>query len=309
MTDDLYIDGRNAFETWGVYVTDGGYNELAGFPPLKEPEKNDWWEEDGEEADLSAPRLDTREATLKVACCGGDIDGFLAVLNKGAYHTLRSKALGRTWRLRYTKQTSLEYCGGLTVLALRFAEDEPLSGYVYSAPVSTFPGSSCYSLDGKTFADYGVRLLSGTLASVLAAPEAKTNLLRNIKSRQGAEYDGEKVRYKSKEIKLSCLMRATDMAELWRNRDALLYDLTRPGTRTLAVDETERTYECYYSRSTVEEFLAYGSPWFKFSLNLTVIGGLRSELVEVCLTAENGNFIVSEDGNYIIIDILDNGRE
>lgn len=309
MTDDLYIDGRNACETWGVYVTDGGYKELAGFPPLKEPEKNDWWEDDGEEADLSAPRLDTREVTLKTACCGGDMDGFLAFLNKGAYHTVTSKALGRSWNLRYTKQASLEYCGGLYVLALKFAEDDPLAGYVYAAPSGASPGSTGFSLDGKDLADYGVHILSGSLASVLAVPEVKSNLLRNIKSLQGAQYDGKKVRYKSKEIRLSCLMRAADMAELWRNRDALLYDLTRPGARTLGVDALGRAFECHYSKSTVEEFLADGRPWLKFSLNLTAIGGLRSELVEVYLAAENGSYIVSEEGNYITIDILDNGRE
>jgi len=37
------------------------------------------------------------------------------------------------------------------------------------------------------------------------------------------------VRYKTKEVKLTCLMRANNLEELWRNWDALLYNLVSSG--------------------------------------------------------------------------------
>ena len=306
--DDLYIDGLNAFGEWGVYVTEDGYRELLGMPPLKEPQKNDWWEDDGEEVDLSAPRLDTREVTIKVACAGGDFDGFVSALNKGALHTVRSKALGRSWSLRYTRQSALDYCDGLTVASLRFSEDSPLDGYTYAAPQSTYPGSTDYSIDGKPLAAYGVRVLAGTLAGIKAVPDVKVNLLRNIKTQGGAQYDGAKVHYKSKSVRLYCLMRAADAAELWRNRDALLYDLTRPQARTLEVAALGCTFECYYNKSSVETFISDDAPWLAFSLFLTVTGGLRSETLEVTLVTEDDRTVVTEDGRLVTIDIINDGR-
>ena len=47
MTGKLYVDGKDAFATWGVFVVSGGWNELLAYPKLKEVESNDWQEEDG----------------------------------------------------------------------------------------------------------------------------------------------------------------------------------------------------------------------------------------------------------------------
>ena len=57
MINRLFIDGNDAYLQYGVYVTSGGFNELVAFPPLKSVDSNDWQEEDGVEADLSAPVL------------------------------------------------------------------------------------------------------------------------------------------------------------------------------------------------------------------------------------------------------------
>ena len=70
MINRLFIDGNDAYLQYGVYVTSGGFNELVAFPPLKSVDSNDWQEEDGEEADLSAPVLNTREIQVKFAFGG-----------------------------------------------------------------------------------------------------------------------------------------------------------------------------------------------------------------------------------------------
>ena len=70
MINRLFIDGNDAYLQYGVYVTSGGFNELVAFPPLKSVDSNDWQEEDGVEADLSAPVLNTREIQVKFAFGG-----------------------------------------------------------------------------------------------------------------------------------------------------------------------------------------------------------------------------------------------
>ena len=61
MNNNLYIDDLNVLGRFGCRVTRGGYNDLLAFPAMKEPEKNDWPEEDGIEVDLSDPKLQPRE--------------------------------------------------------------------------------------------------------------------------------------------------------------------------------------------------------------------------------------------------------
>lgn len=55
MTGYCYIDGIDIYDEFGVIVEGDGYDELLSFPSLKEPDKNDWPEENGIEVDLSEP--------------------------------------------------------------------------------------------------------------------------------------------------------------------------------------------------------------------------------------------------------------
>lgn len=70
MSGRLYIDGVDVYKQYGVYVSDNGWNELVAMPPLKTVDSNDWQEEDGIEADLSSPVLNTREVNITFATQG-----------------------------------------------------------------------------------------------------------------------------------------------------------------------------------------------------------------------------------------------
>lgn len=278
MEGRLTIDGNDAFEQWGVYAVLGGWNELIAFPPLKTVTSNDWQEEDGIEADLSAPRLNTMECTVKFAYCKGadNVADLISVLSKGAYHEFSIKSLGRDCTLRMTQVTAMTADGGdFGTVSIKFADDFPLDGYKYEKPDSGIPTAEDYFLDGVPLTDYGVRVLQGGLAELLKPPAVKQNLLRNLPHLDGAEYDGGRVTFKSKDIKLPCLMRAGSMETLWRNRDALLYDLVRPGERILAVDALGQEFPCHYKQCAVSEFFPGGRPWLRFSLTLTLTRNLR----------------------------------
>lgn len=271
MTGRLYIDGKDIYAEYGVYVVQGGWNELIAYPSLKPIDSNDWQEMDGIEADLSAPVLDTREIQLKVAFTGVD-SRFLALirhLSDGAYHTFDCRYIKRTYTLRLVAQPNLAVAHALGTTTLKFADDFPLLGYTYEKPASNMAAYNDYTFDGVNFTDYGVRVLKGTLDEVKKTPTVKTNLLRNISTQMGALYDGKNVTYKSKDVKINCLMRADTLDDLWRNYDALLYNLILPNTHNLWVRELNKEFPFYYKSCQVTEFYPTDKIWLQFTLTVT----------------------------------------
>ena len=306
MKNKLYIDGKDAYSLYGVFVTDGGYKELLAFPPLKPVESNDWAEEDGVEVDLSAPKLDTRELSISFAYHGNDarFGDFIELLSGGAYHDFNFVETGKTYKLRMVSQPDMSQVSTLGVFSLRFAEDFPLQGYSYLAPQSNIVPLCNYEIDGRDLSEYGVSILKGSDTEIQKSPTVKTNLLQNFKTKSGADYDGEIVNFQTKEVKLNCLMRANNLAEFWRNYYALLFDLVRPGERLLYVDSTGYEYPCYYKSCSVSDFVPSGKIWFQFSLIL-VFTSFRVSAEEFLLATERGELVITEDNFLINLSIYD----
>ena len=302
MTGRLYIDGYDAYKTWGVYVISGGWNELISYAPLKSVESNDWQEEDGIEADLSDPKLNTKEASILVAYAGlySRFVEFIALLSDGAYHEFNCAYIHRQFTLRMTQMPNLDHAHTLGFITLKLSNDFPLKGYEYEEPSSRMPRKEDYLIDGLPFTDYGCRILCGSLSEVMKTSTVKQNMLRNIASQAGALYDGAFVTFKSKDVKLKCLMRADNLDELWRNYDALLFDLTRPNERMLEVSELEQTFPCYYKSASVSEFYPTDKIWLEFTLTLTFTHSFRLDGDDYVLASEDGNIIFTEDGENAI---------
>lgn len=303
MTGHLYVDGRDVYRRYGVYVIEGGWNELVAMPPLKDVTTNDWQEEDGVEADLSAPVLDTREVNIKfaVARALSSLTDFIDLLSDGAYHTFVCVELGsRAYRLRLTQQPSLKGLKLLGHTTLRFADDFPLWNYSYAAPSSGIFQTDDYLIDDVPLTAYGVRVLQGTLAEITRSAAVKENMLREIAALSGVIYDPETVTYESKEVKLYCLMRADTLAELWANWDALLYNLTQPDERLLWVEELEREFPFYYKECAVTEFHPTGRIWLQFTLTVVFTSDFRLSDEDVVLAAEDGSIVYTEDDTYAI---------
>ncbi len=271
MTGRLYIDGKDIYAEYGVYVVQGGWNELIAYPPLKAVDNNDWQEEDGIEADLSTPVLNSREISVKIAISGlhSRFNALIELLSDGAYHTFECAYIQRRYKLRLVSLSNIAVTKVLGTATLKFADDFPLLGYKYIAPASNVASSDDYAFDGTPFTTYGVRVLKGTLDEVMKTPSVKTNLFRNIGTQAGAEYDGKRVTYKSKDVKINCLMRANTLDELWRNYDALLYDLIRPNERKLWVKELDKSFPFYYKSCQVTEFYPTDKIWLQFTLTVT----------------------------------------
>lgn len=294
----LYIDGNDVFLQYGIYVIEGGWNELIAFPPLKSIDSNNWQEEDGIEPDLSAPVLDTKEVQVKFAISGlfSRYFDFVNMLSDGAYHTFECAAIKRSYTLRLTSHPNLEAAKALGFATFKFANDYPMQDYDYQLPISSVPTYDDYSIDGKLFTEYGCRILQGTMSEVMKTASVKQNLLRNLKTKAGASYDGRNVTYSSKDVKVTILMRAQTLDELWRNYDALLFDLIRPGERLLWVNDIEEEFPCYYKNSSVTDFFPTGKIWLQFTITLTFTS-FRLDGEEFILSAEDNQVIITEQND------------
>ena len=296
MTGRLYIDGKDAYTEYGVYVIEGGFNELIAMPPLKEVEYNDWQEEDGIEADLTDPKLNTRDLTLKFGTpklMSGFIS-LLILLSDEAYHEFDCRSIGRKYNLRLLSQPNLDKIRDYGFVALKFADDFPFDGYKYQKPQSTLPFNDDYTLDGKPFSEWGITILDGSMAEILKSPTVKTNLTRNLKTLPGAIYDSKVVTYKSKDIRLKCFMSAKTLTELWRNYDALLYDLIRPEERLIEALDIAEEFPCFYVSCSVSNFYPTGKIWLEFTLTLRFTRDFRIG-DEPLLATEDNLFVILED--------------
>lgn len=269
----IYIDDIDIYARYGVFITNGGYNELVCYAPLKNVQSINWQEQDGEEFDLSEPMLDSREFSLKFAIHGRNynLGAFIDMLSSKVYHNFDFRTLGRTYRLRLVSMSNLDQVSKLGFVTLRFADDFPMQGYTYKEPFGGLFASQGYELDGIDLTRYGVLILDGSLVEIEKLPSVKKNLLRNIATRQGVIYDDSKVIYSTKEVKLYCLMRASDLDQFWCNYDALLWDLTRAGERDLYVNALGNSYKCYYKNCSVSIFYPVDKIWFEFSITLVFI--------------------------------------
>lgn len=271
MAARAYIDNKDIYTEYGMYALQGAYNELVCMPSLKKVNSNDWQEEDGVEADLESPQLDTKSVSLKFGITSQrGYKTFITALSNGSYHLFNFSEIGHNYRLRLTGMGSINIVGDLYVVSLKFTDDFPLNGYTYQAPTGNpITTTGDILLDGRALECYGVTPLYGTLEELEKMPEVKQNLLRNIEAKSGAIYDPLNVTYKSKDTKLSLLMRAASLSEFWQNYNAFLYDLIRPQERRLYAKQTDTTYSCYYKSCNVTEFVPKaGKIWFKFGLTM-----------------------------------------
>jgi hypothetical protein len=270
MIANLYIDGHDVYTEFGIFLTEGSYKGLMSFPSLKEPDKNDWAEQDGIDVDLSEPRIDTKEFQLLFGCLStGNIGAFTDFISDGAFHSFNFIELGITKSLRLV--SSGKYEGTLFVLRnfeFTFSDDFPLNGYTYSAPTTSHISNLGYRLDGKEFSDYGIAILDGSEAEILKPTAVKRNQLVSLRGQNGVTYDGQHVFFQAKDVTLKCCMITDGIEEYKKNWNALLYDLTKPNHRGLYFWKTDTTYPCYYKNSTIEELSVNGKVWCKFNLTL-----------------------------------------
>lgn len=277
-SDRLYIGVADVLEYSYVCTAFGGFDELIAFPPLKTPPANDWHEERGFDPDLSDPVLDTREVTLRLSATDQmGYYGAIGMLEVSPVIDVRATSIGRSWSLRFIAPTGGAHA---STFGLKFADDTPMQGYTYQPPnaekerewiLSTSRRDDFVITESpkRSFADYGARVLGDVVDEMERRNEVKTGLLRKFSTKPGAFYDKDAMFFeKGGDRQVQLLMRADTLAELWRNYDALLFDLIRPGARRY------KEAPFYYSSCRVDKFIPdEPRPWLQFTLTLTFYEG------------------------------------
>lgn len=274
----LFFGDTDVLDNSYACVAFGGFNELIAFPPLKTPPANDWYEELGFDPDLSDPVLDTREVTLRLL--NTDTDDYeytLRTLAETPVIDVRAPSIGRSWSLRFIAPTDSAHS---STFGLKFADDTPMQGYTYQPPnaekerewiLSTSRRDDFVITESpkRSFVDYGARVLGDVVDEMERRNEVKTGLLRKFSTKPGAFYDKAALFCeKGGDRQVQLLMRADTLAELWRNYDALLFDLIRPGARRY------KDAPFYYSSCRVDHFIPdEPRPWLQFTLTLTFFEG------------------------------------
>lgn len=275
MKNTLFIDGRDAFLEYGVFVEKGGYKQVVQFPAFKKIDTTDWPDEDGIEADLTDPQLDTR--SLQIQFCITNVryaEDLFDELSIGTYHTFEFREIKKTLKLRMTQNGSFSSFVKLGKMTLTFSDDFPQvpNGTRYALDKSDIRQIG-FEVDGIDFSQFGAYVLNGTSDSIRKAANTKDNLKISTKDTSGILYDASAVNFKSKDVTLKLLIDAPNIDEFWNRYNGLFEVVLQPETRNFYYAALGNEYDCYYKSMSVSKFelLRSGKVWCEFSIVLTFV--------------------------------------
>lgn len=297
LTGRIIINGLDAFTNYGLVFQNDGLKSLLQMPQFKKVEVYDWHEEDGLEADLSAPLLDGRQFTLNFGISHPDAESeaqvLLSDLASQVYHTLYIPWLGRTYTVRYVSNGSFAQNARFDTLSLTFAEDAVTIPTV-AVPTQETGISMGYFIDDADFALYGCTVVKGTRDSFLKFAATKEALKRSVSTLSGIIYDsGDTVRLKSRDITVKLHIRTPDVPTFWARWYALWNAVLAPEARTIEGDGM--TFQCYYKSNAVQKFMPTieGGVWCDFSITFAVLAYSRGD---------EWLYLVTEDGVPVIFE-------
>lgn len=301
MIERCFIDNIDIYERFGVVIKSGGYKDLLTFPALKDPEANDWPEEDGVEVDLDLPVLQIKTVTIPFMATKPTVDAneFISFVCKPGKHTIHIPCLDKSWILRVHSQSEYTIKPQVTSFSLQFTDDQPSGARNTNYPRPEGGGipviSSGYDIDAIPFEHYGI-VVEEALNDLLKAPTIKQNLTRSFATSDGQLYDTATVVFNKKESTFKCCFVTASVNTFWDCYHAFFNDLIQPGERILYCEYTGEEYPCYYKKSSnfnIEEM----DGRFVCTFNLTFeFICFRIGETEYILATEDNCHIVLEDG-------------
>ena len=302
----IYIDGFDAFTRYGLVMKYGGYAAVLQLPQFKKLDTNDWQEDDGIEADLDSPVLDSRTLSLTFYALhpmsSTEADVFIYDLKQSAYHTFSFPEIGRTHQLRYVSCSSYAVNSRFDTLTVTFAEDlvSVTSATVPDAGSEFNVKSYGYMIDNYDVCRLSCYVMQGTRANIERFPNSKESLATGNSITAGKTYDSDATFHaKSRDLTLNLYMYTNQLNRFTRRWNALCTLLTASGYRTVSCDGY--SFKCFYKNMSVKKVhvAENGGVQCEFSVTFTVCKYLSGG-EWYYLIAENGSAILTEDGNYII---------
>ncbi|MDR1974836.1 MAG: hypothetical protein LBQ31_09250 [Bacteroidales bacterium] len=311
----LFIDGIDITQRYGVELLKGSYKSVFQYPELKPVETNNWWEDDGLEADLSNPVLDTQKIVLNFACKGDKLDDFFDMLRNNVYHIFSFREFitsvqylsGRPPRyyyfqltLRLDGESGRKAVQDLSSFSLTFYNDD--SSAIDGGLVENNLPETNFILDQHDLNIYGIQVLKGARIEVETQSSIKKNLLIDINSQSGIIYDGNGgVKQEARTLKLPLYMiynlggtTTTPAAGYFISQwQQFIFDLVQPGARTL--DTPYGTVISYYKSANTSKFYRQGNTFIiLFEITLQIL-----QTSDDALMTENGQNLLTEAGEYL----------
>lgn len=136
MKGDLFINGKDAWETWGVNMGEGFLDAIDGFLPMKEFIENDSRKQHGKRVLYVEPKVASRDLTLHFTIKGEDESDFRAKrkafesqLYKGKLEVVVPALGGDIYKLTYLGK-SVSYAMNITrtfcTISAKFEEPNPM---------------------------------------------------------------------------------------------------------------------------------------------------------------------------------------
>lgn len=269
----MTIDGRHISE-WGLRVADGTLSEWLKLPKRKTVAYNNWAESDGIEPDLSVVKWEETSFKLSFILSGANpteymsrFRSFLAFLSDKGSREVSYMGITRT--LRYDQGNSyngtpmIEQRRAWAVLSLTMNEEKP--EIVEERPTGTMNLRGQYAINGIDLSEFGLGSEQRD-EDLWKYPGMKTPFT------DGKAYDLSTVTTKHKEIKLSLWWICDSVESFLRNRMALLWQLSQPGTLSLYADSIGGSTSAYYTGcgSFSADMYAGGRVAATLSLGLTI---------------------------------------
>ena len=212
--------------TYHTHLLDDNYKDLLCYPPLKKLPFNDWAEYYGKEYDTSTP-------VLTFISKATHYTPFITFLTAQTYNDFHFEELGKTFRLRFVSAQKAKTEQGYITTDITLANDTPLQGYTYTAPNATLPPSG-FTIDGTDLSMYGIYLLEENQNTLLPTYEVKEHLTTTSNTLAGVQYAQHANTFKERTLTLNCYI-SQSLTSFWQLYDALLYNLTKQGERTINI--------------------------------------------------------------------------
>lgn len=132
MTGDLFINTKDAWTTWGLFLEEGSEDKLLVASPMKDYISNKSRQEDGKQVLTSTPKVDERTLTVVFCFARASTDfltrykSFMTELYLGRM-VLNVVSLGITFTLDYLNSASLSSLTTLGKVAVTFSEPNPMN--------------------------------------------------------------------------------------------------------------------------------------------------------------------------------------
>lgn len=305
MTGACTIDSVD-ISTLGMFITKGGDNGFILFPEQKEPDSNDWPEEDGLEVDNDKPVFNARKFTVQYCCTGNEtnlqhrINTFYQLHYQPGTREIYIREFGTTFQLRFVGISNYQQKHGYTVtgdnhafIDVDYVMDDPVQIFSSSVivPINPRPIATHVKINATDLAEFGV--IVRDIYPTAMQRKLKAPLLISSKYTTGQVADVNSIPAKQQaEVTIKCTMTANNVMSFWVNYNALWANVSA-GKVTLGLTALQHNYNCWYKKmgNFIKRRPFAQRVIVDFNLVLVAYGNYE---LKYLLATESGDYVTTE---------------